>query len=85
MNVVLEATVITVTFNGQVLALYSYNSPLADGRRGVFGSAGVPLDRLRIRTDDAAYEGEAEPRQAVLISDATVTEGTGARRSSRSP
>ena len=78
LDIVLKATVVTVTLGGQVLASFSYNSPLADGRQGLFafgvGVAASAAD-YRLRTDDDAYTGSPPAAQAVRISDATVTEG----------
>jgi hypothetical protein len=78
LNIVLKATVVTVTLNGQVLASVIYNSPLADGRQGVFGlgtGTVVSVADYRMRTDDDAYAGAPPPPQTISISDATVTEG----------
>ncbi|MGU3646985.1 hypothetical protein ACLBXX_18660 [Microbacterium sp. C23T] len=78
LDIVLKATVVTVTLGGQVLASYSYNSPLADGRQGLFAfGAGVTASAAdyRLRTDEDAYTGSPPAAQAVRISDATVTEG----------
>jgi len=78
LDVVLKATVVTVTLAGQVLASYAFNSPLADGAQGLFAfGAGVTASAAdyRLRTDDDVYVGSAPAAQAVRISDATVTEG----------
>jgi hypothetical protein len=78
LNVVLKATVVTVTLNGQVLASFGYNSPLADGRQGVFGlGAGVvaSVDEYRLRTDEDLYLGAVAALQTVSINDVAVTEG----------
>jgi hypothetical protein len=78
LDVVLKATVVTVSLAGQVLASYAFNSPLADGAQGLFAfGAGVTASAAdyRLRTDDDAYTGSAPAAQAVRISDATVTEG----------
>ena len=68
MNIVLKATVVTVTVNGQVLVSHSFNSPLADGRQGMFGmGAGIvsSVDSYRVRTDAAQYTGSPPPKQTV--------------------
>ncbi len=76
LNVVLKATVITVTLNGQVLTSLSYNSALADGQTGVFGRGDrQSLDSVRYRTDDAQFLGAAPPPPTVTVDDVTVTEG----------
>jgi hypothetical protein len=78
LNIVLKATVVTVTLSGQVLASVTYNAPLADGRQGVFGlGAGtvVSINDYRLKTDDPVYTAATAPQQTVSISDASVTEG----------
>ncbi len=78
LNIVLKATVVTVTLNGQVLASFTYNAPLTDGRQGVFGLGSgtvVSLADYRVKTDDPVYTGSPPAAPAVRISDATVTEG----------
>ncbi len=86
LNVVLKSTVVTVTLNGQVLASFAFNSPIADGRQGLFGLGSglvASVDEYRLRTDDDAYAGvaaAAAPVQTVSISDASVTEGASGTR-----
>ncbi len=78
LDIVLKATVVTVTLSGQVLASHAYNSPLTDGRQGLFAfGAGVTASAAdyRLRTDDPLYTGSPPAAAAVRISDATVTEG----------
>jgi hypothetical protein len=78
LNIVLKATVVTVTLSGQVLASVIYNAPLADGRQGVFGLGGgtvLSIADYRMRTDDAAYAGASAALQTVSIADVAVTEG----------
>jgi hypothetical protein len=73
LDIVLKATVVTVTFNGQVLASYVFNSPLADGLQGVFGTGTgtvVSIDDYRLRTDDIAYAGAPPPAPASAITSA---------------
>ena len=78
LNIVLKASVVTITLGGQVLASVIYNAPLADGGQGVFGlgtGTVVSIADYRIRTDDDAYLGSGPPLQVVSIADVAVTEG----------
>ncbi len=77
LNIVLKATVVTVTLNGQVLGSFAFNSPLGDGQQGVFGlgaGAVASVDEYRVKTDDSVYAG-APPLQTASISDMSVVEG----------
>jgi hypothetical protein len=56
LNLLLKATVATVTLNGQVLASRAFNSAVVDGRTGVLGIGAVAsFDRFRFRTDDDQF------------------------------
>ncbi|MDQ0612685.1 hypothetical protein QF046_000326 [Microbacterium sp. W4I4] len=78
LNIVLKYRVVTVTLDGQVLASYAFNSPLGDGRQGMFGLGSgkvVSIDSYRLRTDEVVYVGAPPPLQSVTISDTAVVEG----------
>ncbi|MEO6021102.1 MAG: calcium-binding protein [Knoellia sp.] len=80
LNLVLKATVVTVTLNGQVLVSRIFNSPLVDGRTGVLGrpptgTAAASMDSFRFRTDDTQFQPPATILREVRIGDATVAEG----------
>ncbi len=58
LNLTLKATVVTVTLDGQVITSYVFNSALADGQTGVFGTTtSQSVDSFRLRTDDAVFIG----------------------------
>lgn len=74
LNLVLKATVVTVTLDGQVITSYVFNSALADGQTGVFGTnASQSVDSFRFRTDDAAFVGAPQQDQAVTTTTTTAT------------
>jgi hypothetical protein len=75
LNLVIKGTVVTTTVNGSVLGSYTYNGDAVDGQFGTLANGGTTsFDRLRVRTDDAAFP-IAAPAPEIKIGDATVTEG----------
>jgi hypothetical protein len=85
LNLVLKATAVTVTLNGQVLGSRIFNATVADGRTGVLArssgtGAAASFDSFRFRTDDRQFTAPAAVQPEVRISDATVVEGTGGTR-----
>ena len=73
LNLVLKATVVTITLDGQVITSYMFNSPLADGQTGVFGRTTTQsVDSFRLRTDDTAYVGV--PLQGAATGRTALTE-----------
>ncbi|HEY9356795.1 MAG TPA: Calx-beta domain-containing protein, partial [Arthrobacter sp.] len=81
LNLVLKATVVTLTLNGQVITSRVFNSSVADGRTGVLGrDAAASFDRFRFRTDDDQFIPPAVIQREVRIGDATVAEGTSGSR-----
>ncbi|GAB3043216.1 hypothetical protein GCM10027052_26710 [Parafrigoribacterium mesophilum] len=74
LNLVLKATVATITLDGQVIMSHMFNSPLGDGQLGVFGrTGGQSVDSFTFKTDDAAYVG-APAQGDPTISTASVTQ-----------
>ena len=86
LNLVLKATVVTLTLNGQVVTSRVFNSSVADGRTGVLGKsvsgtdAAASFDRFRFRTDDRQFTPPAVIPREVRIGDATVAEGNSGSR-----
>ncbi|MEO6494544.1 MAG: hypothetical protein ABIP99_17070 [Ilumatobacteraceae bacterium] len=77
LNLVLKATVVTITLDGQVITSYVFNSPLADGQTGVFGrTVTQSVDSFRFRTDDTAFIGAPPQGQAATTTPVTTTAQT---------
>jgi len=86
LNLTLKATVVTVTLDGQVITSHVFNSALADGQTGVFGTtASQSVDSFRFRTDDAAFVGAPEQTEAAATVARTAAATTTATTTTVAP
>jgi hypothetical protein len=77
LDLVLAATVVTVTLGGNVLGSYAYNSAVGDGELGTLSKSGtVSVDRVRVKSNDASFAGTVQPAE-LRVGDAVVAEGAG--------